>query len=85
MAVVAEDHEATISVIDHGIGIPPEERGSMFEPFHETRLTPGSVALSVARRIVEAHGGHLDVESQKGVGSTFRVRLPAYESGRTRL
>jgi signal transduction histidine kinase len=75
-----EKTRAVISVTDHGVGIPPEQIGTIFEPFHnvhaERQPRPGMVALSVAKRIVEAHGGSLDAESQPGVGTTFHVRLP---------
>jgi signal transduction histidine kinase len=74
--------EARVNVTDHGAEIPRQEQAKLFEPFN--RPSPairgtGSVALSTARRIVEAHGGHLDVSSQAGVGTTFRVRLPLAE------
>lgn len=72
---------AWVAVTDPGVGIPAEEHESIFEPFRRgsrTRDTlPGvGLGLSVARRIIEAHGGHLQVESKPGVGSTFRFCLP---------
>jgi two-component system sensor histidine kinase MtrB len=77
----AERSEAIVSVSDEGMGIPPEERDQIFEPFRRTRrsreLLPGvGLGLSVARKIVAGHGGTLEVESRVGTGSTFRVRLP---------
>jgi two-component system, OmpR family, sensor histidine kinase MtrB len=75
-----EQKRAVLSVTDHGVGIPPEHVGKIFEAFHnvqsERQPRPGAVALSVAKRIVEAHGGSMEVESQPGAGTTFRVRLP---------
>lgn len=73
--------DAVVEVTDHGIGIPPQELGRVFEPFHRgaasRETVPGvGLGLSVARQLVEAHAGHLDVESAVGVGSTFRLRLP---------
>jgi two-component system, OmpR family, sensor histidine kinase MtrB len=73
--------EAVISVTDHGLGIPSDQRHHIFEPFRRARLTkdhiPGiGLGLSVARRIVEAHQGQLDVRSELGKGSTFYVHLP---------
>jgi signal transduction histidine kinase len=73
--------EAVINVSDEGIGIPPEEVARIFEPFRRVPgvadTIPGTgLGLSVARRIVEAHGGSIGVTSQPGVGSTFSVRLP---------
>jgi len=77
-SVVGSD--AVVSVTDRGIGISPEDQERIFEPFHRTgesrALVPGvGLGLSVARKIVEAHGGHMEVESQVGRGSTFRFKL----------
>jgi signal transduction histidine kinase len=76
-----EGDEAVLSVVDRGIGISNEELRTLFAPFRRTgrarEKAPGvGLGLSVARRIVEAHGGRIEVESRPGVGSTFRVRLP---------
>jgi signal transduction histidine kinase len=75
------DKEAVLTITDYGAGMSEREQGTIFEPFHVVtgarKMSPGtSVALSVARRIVEAHGGRIDVESKVGAGTTFRVRLP---------
>lgn len=72
---------AWIAVADTGIGIPESERESIFEPFRRSSKTRGEIpgiglGLSVARRIVVAHGGTIEVESEVGRGSTFRVSLP---------
>ncbi len=70
-----------IAVSDHGPGIPPEERGHMFEKFFRgsgVGSTPGAgLGLSIARSLVVLHGGTLDYEDTPGGGSTFVVRLPA--------
>jgi len=70
-----------ISVSDHGPGIPPEERGHMFEKFFRgsgVGATPGAgLGLSIARSLVVLHGGTVDYEDTPGGGSTFVVRLPA--------
>jgi signal transduction histidine kinase len=81
VSAFAEHSEAIVSVTDEGMGIPAEEHERIFEPFRRTRrsreLVPGvGLGLSVVRKIVAAHGGTLELESQVGVGSTFRVRLP---------
>ena len=75
------DGFAAIDVIDRGIGIAGDELESVFTPFRRTGASretiPGvGLGLWVSRRIVEAHGGSLEVSSELGVGSTFRVRLP---------
>jgi signal transduction histidine kinase len=73
---------AWFSVVDSGIGMDPETRARIFEKFYRApdakRAEPRGLGLglSIANRLVAAHGGRLDVESQPGQGSTFRVRLP---------
>lgn len=75
--------KAVIEVVDRGTGIPDEELPRIFERFY--RVEKGSSArfggrglgLSIAMHIVEAHGGELQVESKLGVGSKFRIVLPA--------
>jgi two-component system OmpR family sensor kinase len=68
-----------ISVQDTGIGIPPDVLPHIFDRFYraqrEGRKGVG-LGLSIARWIAEAHGGHLDVESEVGQGSTFTLWLP---------
>ena len=79
IAVAAEGEFAMLEVTDSGVGIPQDEIESVFLPFRRRRsdLAPGAgLGLSVVRRIVEAHGGEIEVSSEVSVGSTFRVRLP---------
>jgi len=72
-----------IEVADNGVGIRPHERKRIFERFYRaddllSRHTEGTgLGLAIAKRIVEAHGGRIEVESQEGKGSTFRIELPA--------
>ena len=76
---------ALISVHDHGIGISPEDRRQLFDGFF--RASDGRVrrkggtglGLALAKHIVDAHGGSLDVESRLVKGTTFRIFLPAVE------
>lgn len=81
VVVGVEGSEAVLAVSDRGVGIPPEEIPNLFLPFRRRAVTrdlaPGAgLGLSVVRRILQAHGGRIDVESTQGTGSTFRVRLP---------
>jgi signal transduction histidine kinase len=74
--------EVVFQVRDTGIGIPADEHELIFEPFRRGRACRETIAgvglgLAVARRIVEAHGGSLTLESAPGRGSTFVVRLPS--------
>lgn len=70
-----------VAVEDSGVGIPAEELESIFEPFKRSSTTQGTIpgvglGLAVARRIIDAHGGHIEVRSQLGAGTTFRFTLP---------
>ncbi len=70
----------TVEVQDTGPGIPPDVLPHIFERFYRqdvTHTTPGfGLGLPIARAIVERHGGRLEVESQPGAGSVFRIRFP---------
>ena len=72
-----------ITVMDNGIGIPPEELGSIFTRFyqvekHLTRKHGGvGLGLSIAKEMVELHGGTITVESVEGMGSKFSFMLPS--------
>ena len=70
------DNFATISVNDTGRGIPPEALPNIFRPFFTTKRQGTGLGLSLTKRIVEDHGGRIEVTSQPGVGTRFTVWLP---------
>jgi len=71
------DDDVVISVKDTGKGIAPEDLKKIFQPFFTTKKESGTgLGLTIAKDIVERHGGRIEVESQPGKGSTFRVILP---------
>ena len=73
-----EGREAVVWVEDTGSGIETEHLSRIFEPFFTTK-TEGKgtgLGLSIVQRIVEKHGGRIDVHSTPGQGTTFTVRLP---------
>lgn len=71
-----EDGFATVTVADTGIGIAPENLTNIFRPFFTTKGHGTGLGLSLAKRIVEDHGGRIEVTSEIGKGSTFVVKLP---------
>ena len=77
-----ENGNVNLEVVDHGIGIPPQEQQKIFEKFYRVgdplvHNTKGSgLGLSLVRHIVEAHGGQVAVDSTPGEGSKFTIKLP---------
>ncbi|HYO89967.1 MAG TPA: ATP-binding protein [Candidatus Limnocylindrales bacterium] len=77
-----EGEEIVISIHDNGIGIAAEDRAAIFDYFYrvdEARSPDNGgtgLGLTIAKRICEAHNGRIEVDSEPGEGSTFRVRLP---------
>ncbi len=77
-------NEVALTVADTGVGIPEKYRQFLFDEFFRIRdpglkKTPGTgLGLSISKRIVTEMGGRIEVESEVGAGSTFRVHLPAW-------
>jgi two-component system sensor histidine kinase MtrB len=85
--VEARDTEVLVSVTDRGVGIAPEDQARLFDAFRRLSSTkdaaPGvGLGLYVVKKIVDAHGGHIDIRSELGRGSTFTVTLPRQEANR---
>ena len=78
------DTQVIVSFIDTGQGITPEQIGRIFEPYYTTKKEGSGLGLMIVQRIVREHGGTIEVESNVGRGTTFRIKLPIYEK-RTRL
>jgi signal transduction histidine kinase len=71
-----------ISVKDNGVGIAKEELKKIFDKFYRVRTTKGKekrgngLGLTLAKHIIEAHGGIIEVESEVGKGSSFTIKIP---------
>ena len=78
------DGSVVVSVADTGVGIAPEHLSHIFDEFFQLRnperdRTKGSgLGLTICKRLVDAMGGKLDVQSRPGQGSTFSVTLPPF-------
>jgi signal transduction histidine kinase len=76
------EREVVVAVADDGPGIAPEMQDKLFRPFGKPhadiapRYYGAGVGLAIARRVVEGHDGHIDVDTAPGKGSCFRVTLP---------
>jgi len=68
-----------VSVTDTGGGIPQEQINRIFEPFYTTKKKGTGLGLMIVQRIVRAHGGRIELESNVGRGTTFRIWLPLHE------
>jgi two-component system, OmpR family, phosphate regulon sensor histidine kinase PhoR len=80
--LAGEEHQAVLEVTDTGIGIEPDDIDRLFNRFFRSReaerraIAGAGLGLSIAKDIVEGHGGRVEVESEPGRGSRFRVLLP---------
>jgi PAS domain S-box-containing protein len=72
----AEEREAVIEVRDTGYGIREEDMIRIFDPFFTTRPSGTGLGLSITKRIIEEHGGRIEVESKVGSGTVFKIYLP---------
>ena len=78
---VAND-SVVIKVVDTGVGMYPEVRSKIFDPFFTTKGKTGlGLGLAVSFGIIRRHGGNIEVESQYGKGSEFRITLPVAKMG----
>ena len=75
----APAHWVEVRFRDTGSGIPPGELKNLFIPFFTTKEKGTGLGLPISQRIIENHGGTIEVRSRQGVGSTFTVVLPAIE------
>ena len=65
-----------LNLIDTGNGMSPQVAAKVFRPFFSTKPAGSGLGLPTVRKIVEGHGGHIDVQSEVGKGTKFTVKLP---------
>ena len=71
-----ESSTLSVRVLDDGSGIPEDRRGRIFEPFFTTKTRGTGLGMPIARRIVEAHGGRLELVDSVGPGTAFQLTIP---------
>src|SRR5581483_10198221 len=91
LSLVRHGHLARLSVMDRGIGIPPDEQSRIFDRFYRTdgaraHAKKGTgLGLAICKWIAEAHGGKIEVQSRPGEGSLFTVLLPLSDEKNSNL
>ena len=84
LTAAASDRFLALAFRDNGSGISPEDIGHIFEPYYTTKSKGSGIGLMIVQRIIQDHGGRMDVHSEPGVGTTFTLFLPL-EERRVRL
>jgi len=80
----SDDGQIEVTVADSGPGIRAEHRARLFDSFFTTKQNGMGLGLSIARSIVEAHGGRIQAENGAEGGAVFRFSIPAKATGGAR-
>jgi signal transduction histidine kinase len=72
-----DSHGATVTIADEGKGMPPAILQQVFDPYFTTKSGGIGLGLTVAKKIVEAHHGRIEVRSDEGRGTTVRIHIPS--------
>jgi signal transduction histidine kinase len=73
--------EVTLSVMDNGAGIAPDQQKNIFSPFYTNKAEGTGLGLTFSRQVVEAHGGEISFDSAQWKGTKFSLRLPVRDRG----
>jgi signal transduction histidine kinase len=82
ISLYQNEQEVAIAVRDHGVGIAPKDQSKIFDPYYRAQFSDtqtrrgAGLGLTLVQQIVASHGGRVEVESEVGAGSTFRLLFP---------
>lgn len=71
-----QPHAARLRIRDHGAGVPPDVCRQLFQPFFTTKTSGNGLGLAICRKIMDAHGGTITLESELGKGTEVTLRFP---------
>jgi len=71
-----DESSVVVTIADNGRGMTPQTLGKLFQPFYTERAGGSGIGTVIVKRVIEAHGGTIRVDSEAGVGSTFTITLP---------
>ena len=74
-----------VDITDTGVGMDQEALAKIFEPYFSTKATGTGLGLTIAKRNVELNGGTINVESERGVGTTVRMTIPIGDARKPEL
>jgi two-component system sensor histidine kinase HydH len=86
LTVKSTAHEAdgfSITVSDTGGGISPEQTHKIFDPYYTTKSKGTGLGLAIVEKIIESHGGHIEVKSTVDRGTSFLISLPCNHAAST--
>jgi PAS domain S-box-containing protein len=72
----ARDSAAVVEVADNGVGIDPEQRDKIFRPFFTTKPAGTGLGMAIVKKIMDLHGGEIEIDSRRGAGTTVRLIIP---------
>jgi len=79
-----QNDEAVIQISDTGKGIPPERLPNIFNAYYSSRPNGSGLGLPTTKKIIDAHGGTITVDSEPGKGTSFTIRLPLLADEKSR-
>jgi PAS domain S-box-containing protein len=85
LPLLKEARFVRISIMDHGVGISPEIKEKIFDPYFSTKEGKSGIGLATSYSIINKHGGHISVDSEPDDGAAFHIYLPAAEAIREEI